>query len=167
MHAAVRLGGPAGALAAYFLTDRIGRKPAIIGASVLGAIIGPCFALVQSQEIATALGFLMFGLVYFLVSVIQAGYLPELFPTEVRMRLTSWAVIAGRLTSIGIPFVSVYLVQSGGLLAVVGTVAVLLVVQAVMIATLAVETNRKSLEEIEADTLDGSSTAPAAHRKAI
>ncbi|NKJ39415.1 MFS transporter [Rhizobium sp. SG570] len=160
-------GGPAGALAAYFLTDRIGRKPAIIGASVLGAIIGPCFALVQSQEIATALGFLMFGLVYFLVSVIQAGYLPELFPTEVRMRLTSWAVIAGRLTSIGIPFVSVYLVQSGGLLAVVGTVAVLLVVQAVMIATLAVETNRKSLEEIEADTLDGSSTAPAAHRKAI
>ncbi|RAX41148.1 MFS transporter [Rhizobium tropici] len=160
-------GGPAGALAAYFLTDRIGRKPAIIGASVLGAIIGPCFALVQSQEIATALGFLMFGLVYFLVSVIQAGYLPELFPTEVRMRLTSWAVIAGRLTSIGIPFVSVYLVQSGGLLAVVGTVAALLVVQAVMIATLAVETNRKSLEEIDADTLDGSSTAPAAHRKAI
>lgn len=160
-------GGPAGALAAYFLTDRIGRKPAIIGASVLGAIIGPCFALVQSQEIATALGFLMFGLVYFLVSVIQAGYLPELFPTEVRMRLTSWAVIAGRLTSIGIPFVSVYLVQSGGLLAVVGTVAALLVVQAVMIATLAVETNRKSLEEIDADTLDGSSAEPAAHRKAI
>ncbi|MDQ0137646.1 putative MFS transporter [Neorhizobium galegae] len=160
-------GGPAGALAAYFLTDRIGRRPAIIGASVLGAIIGPCFALVQSQEIATALGFVMFGLVYFLVSVVQAGYLPELFPTEVRMRLTSWAVIAGRLTSIGIPFVSVYLVQSGGLLAVVGTVAVLLVVQAVMIATLAVETNRKSLEEIDADTLDGSSAAPAAHRKAI
>jgi len=160
-------GGPAGALAAYFLTDRIGRKPAIIGASLLGAIIGPCFALVQSQEIATALGFLMFGLVYFLVSVVQAGYLPELFPTEVRMRLTSWAVIAGRLTSIGIPFVSVYLVQAGGLVAVVGTVAALLVVQALMIATLAVETNRKSLEEIDADTLDGSSAKPAAQRKAI
>ncbi|MDR6192531.1 putative MFS transporter [Agrobacterium pusense] len=160
-------GGPAGALAAYFLTDRIGRKPAIIGASILGAIIGPCFALVQSQEIATALGFLMFGLVYFLVSVVQAGYLPELFPTEVRMRLTSWAVTAGRLTSIGIPFVSVYLVQAGGLVAVVGTVAALLVVQALMIATLAVETNRKSLEEIDADTLDGSSAETAAQRKAI
>lgn len=160
-------GGPAGALAAYFLTDRIGRKPAIIGASILGAIIGPCFALVQSQEIATALGFLMFGLVYFLVSVVQAGYLPELFPTEVRMRLTSWAVTAGRLTSIGIPFVSVYLVQAGGLVAVVGTVAALLVVQALMIATLAVETNRKSLEEIDADTLDGSSADTAAQRKAI
>ncbi|MEJ8310607.1 MFS transporter [Agrobacterium larrymoorei] len=160
-------GGPAGALAAYFLTDRIGRKPAIIGASLLGAVIGPCFALVQSQEIATALGFLMFGLVYFLVSVVQAGYLPELFPTEVRMRLTSWAVTAGRLTSIGIPFVSVYLVQAGGLVAVVGTVAALLVVQALMIATLAVETNRKSLEEIDADTLDGSSAEPVVPRKAI
>jgi putative MFS transporter len=145
------LGGPAGAIVAFLLTDRIGRKPAIIGGSLLAAIIGPCFVLVESQTIATGLGFLMFSLVYFLVSVVQAGYLPELFPTEVRMRLTSWAVTAGRLASIGIPFVSVYLSQSGGLIAVVGTVAVLLVVQAITIALFAVETKNKSLESIGAE----------------
>ncbi|MCK8787776.1 MFS transporter [Roseomonas sp. NAR14] len=156
------LGGPAGAILAYLLSDRIGRKPAIIGGSLLAAVIGPCFALVDSQAVATALGFVMFSLVYFLVSVIQAGYLPELFPTQVRMRLTSWAVTAGRLASIGIPFVSVYLVQAGGMLAVVSGVAVLLVIQAVTIGLLAVETNSRSLEAIEAEEVGADGTADGA-----
>ncbi|OWJ79693.1 MULTISPECIES: MFS transporter [Haematobacter] len=141
------LGGPAGAILAFLLSDRIGRKPAIIAGSLLAAVIGPCFALVESQAVATGLGFVMFSLVYFLVSVVQAGYLPELFPTEVRMRLTSWAVTAGRLASIAIPFVSVYLVQ-WGMIAVVGAVSVLLLIQAVVIALLAVETRNRSLEDI-------------------
>lgn len=143
------LGGPAGAFLAFLLSDRIGRKPAIIGGSLLAAAIGPCFALVQSQALATGLGFVMFTLVYFLVSVIQAGYLPELFPTEVRMRLTSWAVTAGRLASIAIPFVSVYLVQ-WGIIAVVSAVSVLLLIQVVVIATMAIETRNRSLEDIPA-----------------
>lgn len=148
------LGGPAGAIVAFLLTDRIGRKPAIIGGSILAAIVGPCFALVESQAVATGLGFVMFSLIYFLVSVIQAGYLPELFPTEVRMRLTSWAVTTGRLASIGIPFVSVYLMHGGGIIAVVGAVSVLLIVQAITIALLAVETSRRSLEAIEAEIVE-------------
>lgn len=146
------LGGPAGALLAYLLSDRIGRKPAIIGGSIVAAILGPCFALVESQTIATILGFGMFSLIYFLVSVIQASYLPELFLTEVRMRLTSFAVTAGRLTSIAIPFVSVMLVQAGGLVAVVSSVAALLLVQAIVVAILATETNRRSLEAIGRET---------------
>ncbi len=79
-------GGPAGAALAYLLTDRIGRRPAIIGASLLAALCGPAFAHAPSQAAAVVLGFVMFSLIYFLVSVTVAGYIPELFPTPVRMR---------------------------------------------------------------------------------
>jgi putative MFS transporter len=157
------LGGPAGALLAYLFSDRIGRKPAIIIGSLLAACIGPSFALVESKAIATLLGFIMFSLIYFLLAVIQAGYLPELFPTQIRMRMTSWAVIAGRLATMGIPFASVYLVKAGGILAVVSGVSALLLIQAVVIGLFAVETSRKSLEAITSEELDGN-LSPAALR---
>ncbi|ACL55918.1 MFS transporter [Methylobacterium nodulans] len=155
-------GGPVGALLAFLLSDRIGRKAAIIGGSVLAAIVGPLFALAGSQALATGLGFVMFSLVYFLVSVIQAGYLPELFPTQVRMRLTSLAVTAGRLTSIATPFLVVFLVQAGGMLAVVTVVALLLLLQAAAMAVIGVETNRRSLEEIASDAAAAPDTAAMA-----
>lgn len=79
-------GGPAGAALGWLLSDRIGRRPAIIGASLAAAICGWAFAHAGNQPTATALGFIMFTLIYFLVAVIVAGYVPELFPTASRMR---------------------------------------------------------------------------------
>jgi MFS transporter, putative metabolite:H+ symporter len=147
------LGGPFGALLAFLLTDRIGRRAAIIGGSLTAAILGPCFALASSQVTATALGFAMFTSIYYLLSVIQAGYLPELFPTNVRMRATAVAVMAGRVTSIGVPYVILFLLSGWGLIAVVCMVSGLLLLQVVVILTAGVETRRKSLELITAETV--------------
>ncbi|MGB8420797.1 MFS transporter [Paraburkholderia sp.] len=143
------LGGPVGAFVAFLLADRIGRKPSIVYGSLLTAACGLSFALVKSQILATGLGFLLFCHVYFLVAVVQAGYLPELFPTQVRMRLTSWAVTAGRLASIGIPFAAVFIKHAGGMLALLSAIGGLLVFQALVMLFMAVETSRKSLESIE------------------
>lgn len=148
-------GGPAGALVAFLLTDRIGRRPAIIGGSLLAAILGPLFALASTQVFAIPLGFAIFSLIYFLVSVIQAGYLPELFPTAVRMRATGLCVTAGRIASIGLPFAIVGLFQWQGLMAVVGLVSVLLLLQAGAVLLWGRETSGESLEAIGGASADG------------
>lgn len=142
------LGGPVGALLAFSLTDHIGRKPAIVMGSFAAAAAGVMYAFAASQFAATCWGFVTFTLIYYLVSVIQAGYIPELFPTHVRMRLSSVCVVAGRIASIIMPFCVVYLYSLGGMLMVASTVAVLLCIQAVATLIWGIETRNKSLEEI-------------------
>lgn len=155
------LGGPAGAALGWVLSDRIGRRPAIIGASLLAAACGTAFAHAASQEMAVLLGFAMFTLIYFLVSVIVAGYVPELFPTAVRMRGNAVASVAGRLTAIGVPFAVVWLFTEGGLSFVLGGVAAALLVQAGLVFLYREETNGRSLEAIATDGGATVSTAPS------
>lgn len=143
------LGGPTGAIFAYFLTDKIGRKPAIILGSLLAALSGILYALTTSQLAATICGFITFSLIYYLVSVIQAGYIPELFPTDVRMRLSAVCVIAGRLASIIMPFFVVFLYNTGGILMVTSLIAILLCIQAIAVFFIGIETSQKSLESIQ------------------
>jgi putative MFS transporter len=144
----VSLGGPAGAAVGVLLNDRIGRRPAIIFASLLGVVVGLAFAEAPTPELATLLGFIMFALIYFLVAVIFAGYVPELFPTSIRMRCSGFSNTIGRLVSIGAPFVVVWLYTSGGLLAVLSAVSSVLLLQAVVVALVGRETKGRSLEEI-------------------
>lgn len=143
------LGGPTGAIFAYFLTDKIGRKPAIILGSLLAALSGILYALTTSQLAATICGFITFSLIYYLVSVIQAGYIPELFPTDVRMRLSAVCVIAGRIASIIMPFFVVFLYNAGGILMVTSLIAILLCIQAIAVFFIGIETSQKSLESIQ------------------
>ena len=142
------LGGPTGAVFAYCLTDKIGRKPAIILGSLLAALSGILYALSSSQLYATLCGFVTFSLIYYLVSVIQAGYIPELFPTDVRMRLSAICVICGRISSIIMPFFVVLLYNYGGILMVTSLIAILLCIQAIAVYSLGIETYNKSLESI-------------------
>jgi MFS transporter, putative metabolite:H+ symporter len=141
-------GGPTGAALGWLLSDRIGRRPAIIAASLLAAACGPAFANAPSQELAVLFGFLMFTLIYFMVSVIVAGYIPELFPTAMRMRGYGITSTAGRLTTIFVPFGVVALFNAGGVAAVVFGISIALVVQALLAACYKVETNGRSLEAI-------------------
>ena len=146
------LGGPAGAAVGWLLSDRIGRRPAVIGASLLAAAVGTAFAQAPSQEIAVVLGFVMFALLYFLVSVIVAGYVPELFPTAVRMRGTAITSVAGRVTSMLVPFAVVWLFTAGGLAYVLAGVSAALLIQAGLVALYREETNGRSLESIAGET---------------
>jgi putative MFS transporter len=142
------LGGPAGAALGWLLSDRIGRRPAIIIASLLAAICGPAFAYAPSQDLAVVLGFVMFTLIYFLVAVIVAGYVPELFPTSVRMRGNGLTSTVGRIATIFVPFGVVALFNGGGVIAVLFGVAASLVVLALLAFGYSVETNGRSLESI-------------------
>jgi putative MFS transporter len=144
------LGGPAGAFIGFLLSDRIGRRPAIIGASLLAAVVGTAFAQASSQIAAIALGFTMFTLIYFMVAIVVAGYVPELFPTSIRMRGNGICNTMGRLATIFVPFAVVALFRLGALTAVLGAVTALLVLQAVVVWLAGTETNQRSLEAIAA-----------------
>jgi len=147
------LGGPAGAALGWLLSDRIGRRRSIIVASLLAALCGPAFAQAPSQAAAVVLGFAMFTLIYFLVSVIVAGYVPELFPTAVRMRGNGLTSMAGRLTAIFVPFAVVALYGAGGVPAVLACVGAALLAQAVLAWAYGRETSGRSLEAIAQDAL--------------
>jgi putative MFS transporter len=125
-------GGPAGAAIGWLLSDRLGRRKSIIIASLLAALCGPAFANAPSQELAILFGFLMFTLIYFMVAVIVAGYVPELFPTAVRMRGNGICGTVGRLTTIFVPFGVVLLFNEGGVASVVLGISGALVVQALL-----------------------------------
>ncbi len=153
-------GGPAGAAVGWLLSDRIGRRPSIIIASLLAAICGPAFAYAPSQEIATVLGFFMFTLIYFMVAVIVAGYVPELFPTAVRMRGNGITSMVGRLTTIFVPLGVVELFNRGGVPAVLIVIAIALLVQALLAFIYRIETNGRSLEAITAEEEGLRASAP-------
>ena len=154
------MGGPAGAALGWLLSDRIGRRPAIILSSLLAAACGIAFAHAPSQAMAVLLGFAMFSLIYFQVSVVVAGYVPELFPTGIRMRGTAVTSVAGRITAIVVPFAVVWLFTAGGLAFVLGGVAAALLIQAGLVALYPEETNGRSLEAIAGEAPGSVSVPP-------
>lgn len=144
------LGGPAGGLIGMLLADRVGRKTAVAGSSAMAALFGLIYQFASSDGMLLLIGFLIVASLYTMIVVAQAIYVPELFPTEFRMRGTGVCSTAGRLTSAFIQTGIVALFTWGGVNAVIGVVAAVLLFQAVVIALFGVETKQRTLEEISA-----------------
>ena len=82
----ISLGAPLGTALGAFTADSWGRKPTIISASLLTIAIGSIYPFVSDPRVLLVVGFLLMIPIYVLVGVFFAIYIPELFPTEVRMR---------------------------------------------------------------------------------
>ena len=78
--------------------------------------------------------------------------MPELFPTEVRMRASGICNTFGRGATILTPFIVVALFKSYRVSGVVAFLVALLVVQIVIVLAFGVEPRRRRLEEIDAGT---------------
>ncbi len=141
------LGGPVGGLIGMALADRVGRKTAVVGASAMGALFGLIYQLPSDDTLLLVVGFLLVASLYTMIVVAQAIYVPELFPTEFRMRGTGVCSTAGRLTSAFIQYGVVALFAWGGVNAVVGTVAAVLIFQALVIGIFGIETKKRALED--------------------
>ncbi|OKO84655.1 MFS transporter [Bradyrhizobium sp. AS23.2] len=148
LSALMSLGGPVGAFVAFAIIDRIGRRPAVVVGSVLAAALSVLFGQATSQVGAVICGFVLFSLVYFLLATIQAVYLPELFPTAVRVRCNAICIGIARLTTLVTPFLIVSVFNAYGISGVVTAIAALLVVQAASMALLGRETRGIPLEQI-------------------
>ncbi|HEY2646544.1 MAG TPA: MFS transporter, partial [Candidatus Acidoferrales bacterium] len=143
------LGAPIGSAIGAFTADYWGRKPTIVGASLVAILIGSFYPFITQPVILVIVGFSLIVPIYVLVALLFAIYIPELFPTEVRLRAAGICNAFGRGAIIFMPFIVVALFRSHGIGGVLLFMIALLIVQIVVVLTLGVEPKKRRLEEIE------------------
>jgi putative MFS transporter len=154
-------GGPVGALIGLWLGDRIGRKPCLVGGVVLAIPLAAAYPFMVDPTALTIVGFAMVTVVYVMVAVGWALYVPELFPTEIRMRGSGFSNMMGRLMTILTPQLVVPLLAAFGVEGVVAMVSGLLIVQALVVGFTGIETKEQPLEAL-APRDDAARLAPTA-----
>lgn len=147
------LGAPLGGVFAALIADRAGRVKTLVALTLAEAALGVAYVYTQNQVQLVAVGFGLTLCAYALVALGFGLYLPELFPTRLRLRGVSVANSVGRLSSAGVQFVIVVLFTNFGITAVAAFLVCALLIQTIALLILGRETQNRPLEDIE--------TAPA------
>lgn len=143
------LGAPIGSAIGAFTADSWGRKPTIIGASLLTILVGGIYPFIKDPAELVISGFALIIPIYVLVTLLFAIYIPELFPTEVRLRASGICNTFGRGATIVTPFLVVALFRSYGVGGVLSLMIGLLFVQILVVLFFGVEPKKRRLEEID------------------
>jgi putative MFS transporter len=93
--------------------------------------------------------------IYVLVALLFGIYIPELFPTEVRLRASGICNTFGRGATIFTPFVVVSLFTQHGMAGVLGLMIGLLIVQIIAVLTMGIEPSKRRLEELNVISVGG------------
>ena len=155
------LGAPIGSAIGALTADRWGRKPTIIGASLISVVLGILYPLISDPILLPAVGFALTVPIYVLVALLFGIYIPELFPTEVRLRASGIVNTLGRGATIITPFLVVTLFEARGVAGVMALMIGLLVLQIITVWALGIEPRHRSLEELK-----GEEAAPAVLKEA-
>ncbi|KAI3610249.1 hypothetical protein D8I24_0511 (plasmid) [Cupriavidus necator H850] len=141
-------GAPGGALVGFLLGDKIGRRRGLILFSLATIALGVIYPNMRDATSITIVGFALVTSIYTVVTLGLYGYIPELFPTQYRLRGTGVAGMCGRAASMSTPYLAVMLFQQFGLSGVLGMVIGILSLLILALLVLRVETNQHSLEDI-------------------
>ncbi|GAB3626884.1 MFS transporter [Pandoraea terrae] len=148
------IGSPVGGLVGYFIADRIGRAKGIVLAAVVSIVLGWIYVSLRDTTAIIFVGFCLVTAIYTITTLGLFGYIPELFPTEVRLRGTGVAGTVGRAASIATPYLALVLYERFGVSGVIAMVSVVFAALCVAIAVLRVETSRHALEDIAPGSTD-------------
>ena len=161
------LGSPFGSLAGMYVGEKLNRKPSLVGLSVVAAVLGLAYPIFLNPVAFIIIGWALVFTVAMMNALAWSLYVPELFPTELRMRGAGVCNTAGRLMSIVSPYIVVPLWTSFGTTGVVAFMASLLLLQAAVVAVLGIETRQRPLEDLRpeamnaAEALDADTLQPA------
>ncbi len=145
------LGAPVGSAIGAFTADSWGRKPTIVGACLLTIAVGGLYPFITQPTFLMVAGFSLMVPIYILVALLFAIYIPELFPTEVRLRAAGICNTFGRGAVIFTSFIVVALFKSHGVGGVLAYMIGLLIVEILVVLALGVEPKKRRLEDIEAE----------------
>ena len=139
------------AIGAY-LSDTIGRRWSIIGASVLTIVTGWVYARSSAASdpvFVLSVGAVLLVAIYIQTAILFGVYTPELFPTEIRLRANGICNTLGRGATVVSPFVVGFLMVNYGLPGVIWLMIGLSVVQIAAVYFWGVEPARRSLEGLD------------------
>lgn len=135
-----------GIVIAGLLSDRCSRKKLLVINSIAAAALGLYYPYAGSLAATMVTGFLLITCLYIGGTIGFSTYLPELFPTEVRLRGAALCSAAGRAASIAMPLGVAALFTLHGVEGVTLTMVGLIMLQAVVVGVLGIETTRRSLD---------------------
>jgi putative MFS transporter len=147
----ISLAAPIGCAIGAFLSDRVGRRPTIIGGSLAAILFGALYPYMKDPALIVATGFCLLLAIYVLVALLYGVYTPELFPTEVRLRASGICNMLGRGATIVSPFIVVALFKAYGVSGVTSFMIALLILQIAAVWFWGIEPARRGLEELSAD----------------
>ncbi|MDB5990076.1 MAG: metabolite transport protein [Herbaspirillum sp.] len=147
------IGAPIGAAVGALTADRWGRKPTIVISSLLAIVFSIIYPFVTDPVLLPMIGFALTVPIYVLVALLFAIYIPELFPTEVRLRASGICNTFGRGATIVTPFVVVALFSNFGIRGVLSLMIGLLTALVVVVVMFGVESCGRSLEQMEEERL--------------
>ena len=134
-----------------YVSDAIGRRWSIIGASVVTIISGYIYARFNAASdptIVLSVGFVLIVAIYVQTAILFGVYTPELFPTEIRLRANGICNTLGRGATVVSPFIVGALMASYQLPGVLWLMIGLVVVQIVVVWVWGVEPRNRGLEEV-------------------
>src|SRR6201996_6027317 len=102
-------GGPVGAVLGMLLADRFGRKLCTVVCSFLAILFGAIYPQLSDPTMVTLVGFLLVTAIYVMVAIAWGMYVPELFPTSIRMRGAGFCNTLGRFMTILTPQITTWL----------------------------------------------------------
>lgn len=157
------LGAPLGALLGSFVADRFGRPRVICAFTLAEAAFGAAYPFVGTGTEVMVVGFGLTLCSFALVAIGYALYIPELFPTSLRLRGTAMVGSVGRLTGMSVQFAVASTFGAFGVEGVATGLVCMLLVQAAAVLLLGPNTSDRSLEEIASN----SETAPERDRHGL
>jgi putative MFS transporter len=159
--ALITLGAVPGALLAWPISDRFGRKVPIVVVAIAIAICGLAYGLTFNTVAIVIFGFCVNALVQTFAALLYA-YTPELFPTEQRNSGNGLAYGTGRLANIFGSLIVAAIFGGFGYQPVFVYIAACWIVVAATVALFGPRTGMRHLENISAAGLGISTAEPQA-----
>jgi len=144
----ILFGAPVGVLVATQIIDKFPRKWLAVVLLILIAIFGYIYSLQRSEALIIVYGFCLVSFLYIFVCFASAVYVPELWPTETRLRGSGFCNAVGRAVTIFTPYGVAWLLTNFGSVSVFIAVGVILALVAIIVAIIGIETKGKTIEEI-------------------
>lgn len=141
-------GAPFGIFIATLVMDKIPRKVMGPGLLISIAVLGYIYSLQSSMMMITVLGFILITFVYMYVCYASAVYVPEIWPTEAKLRGSGVANAVGRISGIAAPYAVAALLDSSGVTGVFVLLGGVSLIVAIVIMTVGIESKGASVEEI-------------------
>ncbi len=144
------LGAPVGSFIGAVTVDRWGRKPTLVLAAAVSMVFGIIYPFVHDPVLLPLVGLALTIPIYVMVAVLFGVYIPELFPTEVRLRASGLCNTLGRGATVVTPFLVLPLFTNYGVGGVLALMVGLLALLIVTVLALGVEPAGRRLEEVAA-----------------